>query len=59
MTAYGTDLPFPMLNATNALSQCGRNTAKGTFEIRVVRGRKAELASMTNWSNYADNIVEV
>lgn len=59
MTAYGTDKPFPTLSNTNAFQGCGINTTAKTFEIRVSSGRKAELAAMTNWSTYADNIVEV
>lgn len=59
LTAYGTDGTFPTLTNTNAFNNCGTSTPSGTFEIRVKSGRKAELAAMTNWSTYADNIVEV
>ncbi len=59
LTAYGTDTAFPTLGSTNAFNNCGKNTASGTFEIRVPTGRKAELEAMTNWSTYADKIVEV
>ena len=59
LTSYGTDKTFPSLASKNAFSNCGTNTSAGTFQIRVPAGRKAELASMTNWSTYADNIVEV
>jgi hypothetical protein len=59
LTSYGTDGTFPTLANTSAFSNCGTSTASGTFQIRVPSGRKAELAAMTNWSTYADNIVEV
>jgi hypothetical protein len=59
LTAYGNDAPFPVNEGTKTFSNCGVSTASGTFEIRVPAGRKAELAAMTNWSAYADNIVEV
>lgn len=59
LTDYGTDGAFPSLGNSNAFQNCGINTASGTFQIRVHQGRKAELAAMTNWSTYADNIVEV
>lgn len=55
LTAYGTDSTFPTLDNKNAFA----NNTPSTFEIRVKSGRKAELAAMTNWSTYADNIVEV
>ena len=53
LTAYGSDDPFPSLSSSNAFS--GSND----YEIRVPKGRKAELASMTNWSYLAAKIVEV
>ena len=59
LTAYGADEAFPSLGNSYVFLNCGRDTTKGTFEIRVPSGRKAELSSMTNWSTYADNIVEV
>lgn len=59
LTAYGTDGAFPSLENVNVFTNCGTSIASGTFEIRVPSGRKAELAAMTNWSTYADNIVEV
>lgn len=59
MTSYINGAPFPSLSDVNAFTNTGKNTEKGTFEIRVPAGRKAELAAMTNWSTYADNIVEV
>lgn len=58
LTAYGETFAFPVADA-GILHSCGTDTATGTFEIRVPAGRKAELAAMTNWSTYADNIVEV
>jgi hypothetical protein len=58
LTAYGADKAFPFLSNVNVFESCGTATA-GTFQIRVPSGRKAELATMTNWSTYADNIVEV
>ena len=59
LTSYGTDKAFPTLYNTNAFDYCSTDTANGTFEIRVPAGRKDELAAMSNWSTYADNIVEV
>ena len=59
LTSYGTDKAFPALYNTDAFDYCSTDTANGTFEIRVPAGRKAELAAMSNWSTYADNIVEV
>ena len=59
LTAYGTSITFPTLADANAFQSAGTSTAAGTFEIRVASGRKAELAAMTNWSSFADNIVEV
>ena len=59
LTEYGTDITFPTLANVNAFTNAGTNTTAGTFEIRVPSGRKAELSAMTNWSTYADNIVEV
>lgn len=59
MTSYGTDMPFPTLDSTTIFVDCGTQTDSGTFEIRVPMGRKAELVAMTNWSTYANNIVEV
>ena len=59
MTAYGENGAFPTLRGTNTFRNCGTSTTTGTFEIRVPLGRKAELAAMTNWSAYVDNIVEV
>lgn len=55
LTAYGQDTAFPTLAGNSALSVIKSNNG----EIRVPSGRKAELAAMTNWSTYADNIVEV
>ena len=51
LTAYGTSGVFP------ALSLFATDTC--TFEIRVPKGRKAELAGKVNWNNFADKIVEV
>ena len=59
LTAYGADGAFPVLTSSNRFDGCGTSTTAGTFEIRVPTGRKAELSAMTNWSTYADNIVEV
>ena len=53
MTAYIEGTSFPVLGS-NVFRNC-----PSTFEIRVLAGRKAALAAMTNWSTYADNIVEV
>lgn len=58
LTAYGETIAFPVADI-GAFYACGYDTPTGTFEIRVPAGRKAELAAMTNWSTYADNIVEV
>ena len=58
MTDYSADGKFPSL--TSGLgANIGKYNKKGTFEIRVPAGRKAELAAKTNWAQYADNIVEV
>lgn len=54
MTDYGTNDKFPSLSNSNVFDNC-----PSTFEIRVPSGRKAELSAMTNWSAYADKIVEV
>ena len=59
LTGFGESTPFPTLENEGAFQYCGRDTEKGTFEIRVPLGRKAELAAMTNWSTYVDKIVEV
>lgn len=59
MTAYGENGAFPVLKSVDAFRNCGTLATAGTFEIRVPIGRKATLAAMTNWSEYADNIVEV
>jgi hypothetical protein len=59
LTAYGTGTTFPILANVSSFSNAGTETTKGTFEIRVPVGRKAELSAMTNWSSFADNIVEV
>jgi hypothetical protein len=53
LTDYGADAAFPTITAA------GLNGHSSTFEIRVHTGRKATLAAMTNWSEYAENIVEV
>ena len=50
---------LPTLYNTNAFTSAGVSTSKGTFEIRVSKGRKKGLSSMTNWSALADKIVEV
>lgn len=52
LTAYVTE-PFPTLDSNNF------NTIAADCQIKVVKGRKSELASMSNWSAYADHIVEV
>lgn len=52
LTAYTEGYSFPSLGSYS-------NFSSYTFEIRVVAGRKAELAAMTNWSALADKIVEV
>ena len=54
LTDYGAEGTFPSLANKSAFQNC-----PSTFEIRVSSGRKAELSAMTNWSTYADNIVEV
>ena len=54
LTAYVRGTTLPTLNATSAFDGCS-----SAFEIRVPSGRKLELSAMTNWSTYADNIVEV
>lgn len=59
LTSYGAGKTFPTLANTNVFTNCGTSTTSGTFEIRVLAGRKDELAGMSNWSTYADNIVEV
>ena len=53
MTAYGVDKQFPELQTLPF------NNASPNFKIRVAKGAKTILAAMTNWSAYADNIVEV
>lgn len=52
LTAYTTQ-SFPTLGAASF------NSIAANCQIKVVKGRKAELAAMTNWSEYADHIVEV
>ena len=54
MTDYGTTDKFPSIYDAGVFGSC-----PSTFEIRVKSGRKAELSAMTNWSTYADKIVEV
>ena len=58
MTAFGIDadgnkISFPSLGSTSSFS------GPPSFKILVQKGRKEELAAMTNWSYYANNIVEV
>lgn len=53
LTDYGADGTFPSFGVY-VFQDC-----PSTFQIRVPSGRKAELSAMTNWSAYADNIVEV
>ncbi len=52
LTSFEKDSPFPALD-NEAFYSCP------ITKIKVVKGRKAELASMTNWSAYASYIVEV
>ena len=52
LIAYTTE-SFPALGADNF------NSITSDCQIKVVKGRKSELAAMTNWSAYADHIVEV
>ena len=59
LTDYGIEDSYPRLTNKNAFDKCGINTESGTFEIHVQEGCKSKLSAMTNWSNYADNIVEV
>lgn len=53
LTDYGANNSFPSMYHTASLPS---TTIK---EIRVPSGRKAGLSAMTNWSAYADKIVEV
>lgn len=60
LTEYGENIPFPSLGGTIdsepfAMQECVR----AVTVIKVPTGRKAELASMTNWAYYTDQIVEV
>lgn len=52
LTAYTTQ-SFPTLDSNNF------NSITSDCQIKVVKGRKSELVSMTNWSAYADHVVEV
>lgn len=52
LTAYTTQ-SFPTLDTNNF------NAITSDCQIKVVKGRKAELSAMTNWSAYASYIVEV
>jgi hypothetical protein len=59
LTDYGADKPFPALaETTEVFKNCGRDTASGFVKIIVPHGRKAELAAMTNWSSFANQILE-
>ena len=53
MTSYSASGRFPTIS-----SDCFEHS-NSAFEILVQSGRKAELSAMTNWSAYADHIVEV
>ena len=58
LTEYGQNTPFP--TAGNAIIYNNDDmTYKTNVHILVPMGRKAELAAMTNWSQYADFIEEV
>ncbi len=59
LTAFTDGTALPILSNVNAFTRVGTNTTAGSFEIRVPKGRGAELAAMTMWSYYGDNIVEV
>ena len=50
MTAFGEGETFPTLQDSYITDS--------SVTIKVCKGRKAELASMTNWSAYANRIVE-
>ncbi len=52
MTIYGEAIPFPELDA-------GAFDNREQLEIRVPFGRTGELAKKTNWSTWADYMVEV
>ena len=52
LTAYTTQ-SFPTIDGSTF------NYIASNCQIKVIKGRKAELASMTNWSNLAGYIVEV
>lgn len=60
LTAFTAGIPFPTLSNEENFNALGGmpSPIDGTI-IKVVKGRKAELAAMTNWSFYADCIVEV
>ena len=64
LTAYGQKRAFPTLaNTVNFLRYFRPGDSTGSiyryFSILVPSGRKAELASMTNWAQFASQMVEV
>jgi hypothetical protein len=61
LTAYGENTPFPMLGGKLTGDDVGNlfDSYIATFRIYVPKGRKAELASMTNWADCASVIMEV